>query len=132
MKDRGRGVLVGERTFGKGSVQTPFKLSDGSFLKLTTARYYTPKGTSLHREEGKKDYGLEPDYLVEMSPEEYGKLMKVWTDERIVKGERPAAPEGFRDLQLDAAIEVLKARLEGREPKVEARVLQKPPQPSEN
>lgn len=132
VKDRGRGVLVGERTFGKGSVQTPFKLYDGSFLKLTTARYYTPNGTSLHREEGKKDFGLEPDYLVEMSPEEYGKLMKVWTDDRVVKGDRPPPPEGFRDLQLDAAVEVLKAKIEGREPKVEARVLPKPPEASEN
>lgn len=131
MKDHQRGTLVGTRTFGKGSVQTPFGLSDGSHLKLTTARYFTPKGTSVHKEEGKKDYGLDPDFLVEMSPDEYSKLMKAWNDERIVKGERPAPQEGFKDHQLEAGLEVLHAKLQNREPKVEARVLKKD-KPSEN
>ena len=131
MKDRKRGVLVGEKTFGKGSVQTPFTLEDGSHLKLTTARYFTPNGTSVHREEGKKEYGLEPDFLVEMSNDEYAKLMRVWNNERVAKGEKPAPPEGFKDHQLEAGLEVLRARLQNREPKVEARVLKKD-KPSEN
>ena len=125
MKDRGRGVIVGERTFGKGSVQTPYPLPDGSHLKITTARYYTPSGVCVHREEGKKDFGIAPDYTVEMSQEEYGKLMKHWNDEGILKGEKPAEPDGFKDFQLDAGIEVLKAKMESRAPKVEARVLKK-------
>jgi len=125
MKDRGRGVIVGDRTFGKGSVQTPYGLPDGSYLKITTARYYTPNGTSVHREEGKKEYGIAPDYQVEMSQEENAKLMKTWSDERVSKGEKPVAPEGFRDFQLEAAVEVLKAKLDKREPKVEARILKK-------
>lgn len=125
VKDHGRGILVGERTFGKGSVQTPFKLPDGAHLKITTAAYFTPKGVSVHREEGKKNYGLEPHYRVDMSRDEYALLIKRWNDERIIKGQAPAAPAGFRDYQLDAAIEVVRAQLAGREPKVEARVLQK-------
>src|SRR6185503_5204004 len=60
MKDTKRGTIVGERTFGKGSVQTPYPLPDGSHLKITTARYYTPSGTSVHREEGKKEWGVVP------------------------------------------------------------------------
>ncbi|HEX7900540.1 MAG TPA: S41 family peptidase [Planctomycetota bacterium] len=131
MKDHGRGTLVGTRTFGKGSVQTPFTLSDGSHLKLTTARYFTPKGTSVHKEEGKKDYGLDPDFLIEMSQEEESALMRTWNDERIVKGERPPIPEGFKDHQLEAGLEVLKAKMQNRDPKVEARVLKKD-KPSEN
>jgi len=125
MKDRGRGVIVGERTFGKGSVQTPYPLPDGSHLKITTARYYTPSGVCVHREEGKKDFGIAPDFTVEMSQEEYGKLMKKWNDEGILKADRPADPDGFKDFQLDAGVEVLKAKIESRAPKVEARVLKK-------
>ncbi len=125
MKDHQRGTIVGERTYGKGSVQTPFHLPGDAYLKLTTARYYTPSGVCVHREEGKKEFGIAPDYTVEMSADEYSKLMKKWNDERIVKGDRPAAPEGFRDFQLEAGLEVLKAKLEKREPQVEARVLKK-------
>lgn len=125
MKDRGRASVVGERTFGKGSVQTPYPLPDGSNLKITTARYYTPSGRSVHREEGKPEWGVEPDFLVEMSQDEYSKLMKTWSDESVVKGERPAAPEGFKDFQLEAAVEVLKAKVEKREPKVEKRTVKK-------
>ena len=132
MKDHARGKLVGSRTFGKGSVQTPFPLGDGSFLKLTTARYFTPNGTSVHREEGKKDYGIEPDYQVEMSREEYGKLMRKWNSEQILKGEAPKETDKFVDHQMNAGLEVLRAALEKREPKVQARVLEKESKPSDN
>src|SRR5579862_573173 len=125
MKDRGRGTIVGDRTFGKGSVQTPYSLPDGSYLKITTARYYTPNGTGVHREEGKKDYGIAPDFTIEMSQEENATLMKTWGDERVVKGEKPKAPEGFHDYQLEAAVEVLNAKIENRKPKVEPRILKK-------
>jgi len=131
LRDHGRAALVGARTYGKGSVQTPFALPDGSHLKLTTARYFTPNGTSVHREEGKKEFGIDPDYRIEMSDEEEDKLKKKWNDERISKGERPPEEKGFVDHQLQAALEVIRAKLENREPKVEARVLQKD-KPSEN
>jgi carboxyl-terminal processing protease len=55
MRDLGRGVVVGERTFGKGSVQTVVNLRDGSQIVLTTARYFTPSGRSIH------GVGVEPD-----------------------------------------------------------------------
>ncbi len=132
MKDRGRAKIVGARTYGKGSVQTPFELPDKSYLKITTARYYTPSGVSVHREEGKKEFGIDPDYRVEMSQEEYAKLMKQWNAERIVKGEKVPGPEGFVDHQLEAGLEVLKAALEKREPRVAARVLEKEAKPQEN
>ncbi len=125
IKDHRRGTLVGARTFGKGLVQTPFPFPDGSHLKITTSRYFTPGGVCVHREEGKKDYGLEPDFRVEMSLEEYGLLVKKWNEERIVKGAPAAEPVMFTDLQLEAAIEVVRAKLEGRPPKVEPRILQK-------
>ena len=55
MKDLKRGVIVGQRTFGKGSVQTIRQLSDGSGLSLTTARYFTPADIMIH------GVGIEPD-----------------------------------------------------------------------
>ena len=79
----------------------------------------------MHKEEGKKDYGIAPDFNIEMSQEEYGKLMKRWNDEGIMKGEKPAETDGFRDFQLEAGLEVLQAKIESRTPKVEARVLKK-------
>ena len=124
MKDHGRGVLVGARTFGKGSVQTPFGLPDGSHIKLTTAHYFTPNRVSVHKVKGKKDYGLDPDYRVEMSAEEYTRLMQKWNSDRVKKGERPPVPEGFVDHQLEAGLEVIRALLEGREARVEERILQ--------
>ncbi len=55
LKDHDRGKLIGYQTYGKGSVQMFFDLSDGSALKLTTARYYTPAGHHIH------GTGISPD-----------------------------------------------------------------------
>lgn len=55
LQDRKRGILIGERTFGKGSVQTIMPLSDGSAVKLTIALYYTPNGRSIQAS------GIDPD-----------------------------------------------------------------------
>ena len=62
LQDHGRGVIVGTQSFGKGSVQTVVDLPDGSGLKLTIARYYTPNRRSIH------GTGITPDILVETSP----------------------------------------------------------------
>lgn len=59
LQDHGRAVLVGQTTYGKGSVQSFLDLGDGSGLKLTTARYFTPTGRSIH------GIGIEPDLAVE-------------------------------------------------------------------
>jgi len=58
--DTGAGTIVGEQTFGKGSVQTDFDLSDGTAIKLTIAKYFTPNGNSIH------GVGLTPNFVVEM------------------------------------------------------------------
>jgi carboxyl-terminal processing protease len=59
IKDNDRGVLVGQKTYGKGSVQTVRELPDGSGIRITTALYYTPSGVSID------NVGIEPDYSVE-------------------------------------------------------------------
>ena len=61
--DYNRGILLGKKTFGKGTVQTVIPMGDGSALRLTTARYYTPEGTFIHEE------GIEPNVEVEFDPE---------------------------------------------------------------
>jgi carboxyl-terminal processing protease len=55
LRDNGRATLLGRKTFGKGSVQTVLPLTDGQALKLTTSRYFTPSGISIH------ERGIEPD-----------------------------------------------------------------------
>ena len=65
IQDHGRGVILGTQTFGKASVQTIFPLRDGAGLRLTTARYYTPKGRSIQAT------GITPDIVVKPTrPEE--------------------------------------------------------------
>jgi carboxyl-terminal processing protease len=59
LRDHGRAVIVGTRTFGKGSVQNIIELPDASALKVTVARYYTPSGRSIQAE------GIEPDVAIE-------------------------------------------------------------------
>lgn len=62
LQDYSRAVILGTQTFGKGSVQTILQLTDGSGLRLTTAKYYTPSGRSI------QNVGITPDILVENHP----------------------------------------------------------------
>ena len=62
LQDHGRALVVGERTFGKGSVQSVLPLRNGGAIKLTTARYYTPSGDSIH------EVGIAPDVYVDDTP----------------------------------------------------------------
>lgn len=70
LQDNHRALIMGQRSFGKGSVQSVVKLGDGSGLKLTVARYYTPSGRSIQAE------GIKPDVVVEdVDPEAYKKAI---------------------------------------------------------
>jgi len=70
LKDTGRAVIVGERTFGKGSVQTIFPLDGGEGVRLTTAHYFTPGGETIH------ERGVTPHAEVVMTPEEDARLAR--------------------------------------------------------
>jgi carboxyl-terminal processing protease len=105
LKDTGRAVIVGERSFGKGSVQSVFRLKNGEGLRLTTARYYTPSGVSIHEK------GIEPQVTVVMTPDEDSKLRLQRARSDVI------APKDFEerfsfapieDRQLQAAVDVLK------------------------
>jgi carboxyl-terminal processing protease len=135
LQDHGRAIILGQRTFGKASVQTILPLDDGSALRLTTARYYTPSGRSIQAK------GIEPDILVtdgREPPEGHPGALREKDIERHLRGEEeeppeaapappkeekkndrkggrkevPAVPEArkedAKDPQLDRAVELLK------------------------
>ena len=122
IKDNKRGILVGEKSFGKGSVQTLIPLPDGDGMKLTIAKYYTPSGISIH---GK---GIEPDVVVE---EKEGYMLfdsmvtnidEAGTKEnkkeiiKEIKGEEEAEKYAqHKDVQLDTAVGILKGLLLNKE-----------------
>ena len=105
LKDTGRAVVVGERSFGKGSVQSIFKLKNGEGLRLTTAHYYTPSGVSIHEK------GISPQVEVVMSAEEDGKLRQQALRPDLTDPREFDKRFGFfpvPDRQLQAALDVLK------------------------
>ncbi len=138
LQDHGRAILLGTKTFGKGSVQTILPLEDGSALRLTTARYYTPNGRSIQAK------GIEPDIVVTdgREPPDGHPSLREKDIERHLKGEgeedtgakpiveepapkkqeKEGEPEGRknggssvkgakeeeRDVQLERAVELLK------------------------
>ncbi len=94
LRDHKRGLLIGERTFGKGSVQNVIPMPDGSALKLTVALYYTPNGRSIQAE------GIDPDLVVpfETPREDAAKLPRLSLREKdlsghLEKGDAKKAPE---------------------------------------
>ncbi len=96
LQDWGRAMVVGTQSFGKGSVQTIIPLSDGSGLRLTTAKYFTPKGRSIH---GK---GITPDIVVEV-PKDKDPAPK----ERPLPSADPL-DDLKKDVQLLRALDVIK------------------------
>ena len=86
-----RAIIVGERTFGKGSVQMLFPLVDRSaYLKLTTSHYYLPSGRCIHREENSKEWGVEPDVTVEMTPDQVLAVLNARQDMDVLRDVDPA------------------------------------------
>ncbi|MCJ7746854.1 MAG: S41 family peptidase [Desulfobacterales bacterium] len=122
IQDHGRGILLGTQTFGKGSVQTIFPLKDGSGMRLTTARYFTPNGRSIQAK------GIVPDIVVKpLQPEEekvapvpkmpmekdLGRHLIDTEKEPPKEKEKPKKEEVKEkkptDHQLDRALELLKS-----------------------
>ncbi|MBI5145491.1 MAG: peptidase S41, partial [Candidatus Omnitrophica bacterium] len=95
LQDYKRAIIVGIKSFGKGSVQTVIPLSDGSALRLTTSKYFTPLGKVIHGQ------GVTPDIIVEEA-----KIELALKDEVPVK----KAEEVFEELENKEKIEKVKAQ----------------------
>jgi len=124
IQDHGRGILVGTQTFGKGSVQTIFPMKDGSGLRLTTARYFTPNGRSIQAK------GILPDIIVKPALPEEEKIVpppkppaekdlerhlidnkeKEKTKKEEVKEKKPSDPQLERALELLKSWEIFKSK----------------------
>ena len=100
MQDYKRAILVGTRSFGKGSVQVIIPLSDGGALRITTAKYYTPGRREIH------ERGVDPDIAVHTSPAGTAAIARHFSE----RGDQvPLVRDGkYRDVQLERAIEILK------------------------
>ncbi len=109
LHDNTRAMLVGETTFGKGSVQNVIPVEDGAAARITTARYYTPSGQCIHEK------GIEPDILVPVSADEWLKVMlkrrELETPGSLDARDKPADLDQMVDRQLDRAMDLLKALL---------------------
>ncbi|MBF0505888.1 MAG: S41 family peptidase [Nitrospirae bacterium] len=116
LKDWKRAVIIGVQTFGKGSVQSLIPLSDGSGLRLTTAKYYTPSGTSI------QSIGITPDIVVKLTSKDGKENHTVVREkdlERHLKNDNvkeegedneiaPFEVEEKDDVQLQRAVDTLK------------------------
>lgn len=112
IRDNKRGILVGTKTFGKGSVQSLVPVEEGlSAIKLTTAKYYTPSGKLIH------NVGIEPDVVVELDNEEtrdlhlYLSRLNNVSDAPASESESDETSleeEGSADMQLQQALDILR------------------------
>lgn len=104
LQDLKRGIILGEKSFGKGSVQSILPLTDGSALRLTTAKYYTPSHKVIH------EHGITPDVLVPMSDDEERDLILQRTPgglESLNEPDRDRVAHAH-DPQLERAMDLLK------------------------
>jgi carboxyl-terminal processing protease len=153
LQDHARAVIIGERSYGKGSVQNLIPMENGtSALKITTASYWRPSGRNIHRfpdSKEKDEWGVSPDkgFDVKQSDEERVAYFKYRRDRDIVRRDGEAAPkpaepeakeekdeakkkEPFRDRVLDKALEYLKGALAKEQPKKQDPGAQAPAPPA--
>ena len=128
LQDQRRALVIGQRSFGKGSVQTLIPLSEDSALRLTTARYYTPSGRSV------QEAGIEPDIVVPQLSDPVAVenarprlreadlrrhlINEVKADDKLIEADTKADPRfadtpetlkkrGVTDYQMDYAVKLL-------------------------
>lgn len=108
IQDHKRGIILGTKSFGKGSVQTVIPLSDGSAVRLTTSKYFTPDGRTIH------DEGIVPDIVVEYREteevEEKSKDLQVFDELLEDKKDKESKEKKTKayDNQILSAVDVLK------------------------
>jgi carboxyl-terminal processing protease len=126
LQDHKRAVIVGTRTWGKGSVQNVIQLADGKgALKLTTAEYYRPTGKNIHRRTHmteQDEWGVVPDVVTpEIPPAQVRVFFDMQQQRDIIPNEKLAKQKAarkvdFKDIQLEKALEVLRDLLRKQAP----------------
>ena len=114
LQDYKRAIIVGAKTFGKGSVQTIFPLGDGSAMRLTTAKYYTPKGRSIQAEGITPDIGVDStmvrgrERIVPLKEKDLEKSLDVDKNLKKTEESNDKSPE-TEDFQLTMGLQILKS-----------------------
>ena len=101
LKDLHRAIVVGETTFGKGSVQNVMQLPDGSALRFTTAKYYTPSKTVI------QGNGVVPNILVPLTPDQDRAVASLRNNDKVPEAEATSIIK-TKDLQMMRGIDALK------------------------
>lgn len=130
LKDNNRAIIVGTRSFGKGLVQSVYRLPSGAGqLKITEARYYLPSGRCIQREDDSSEWGVDPTqgFYVPMSDEEIRAMWRIRRDEEVLRAGDRTAPtdknwtdpqwilEHLKDTQLAAAVKAIGIKLDSGE-----------------
>ena len=132
LKDHDAALIVGQRSFGKGSVQMLDKLGgsgdDEAYMKLTTSHYYLPSGKNIHKDEGDTEWGVDPDVVVQMTPRQMNDSIRARQAMEVLRDdEKPAmvklidsddevdAEQASLDIdtQLSAALLLMRMELAG-------------------
>lgn len=131
LQDHHRAVIIGHRSYGKGSVQSIVPLDDGdSVLKLTVATYWRPSGKNIHRFRNAKEtdeWGVSPDpgYEVKLSPDEFEAQFTARRERdqisshnpvkpKLDKDKKPLPEKPFVDKSLDKALEYVRGKIKGQ------------------
>lgn len=129
LQDNKRGLIIGTRSFGKGSVQDVFPIDNGrAYFKVTTQYYKLPNGRIIHRQPDSKTWGIEPDVKIPMTVVQLADSLKARQDLDIIRSQDEPAPTTAPDSlisaddmltkgldpQLEAALLVLQTRLASR------------------
>lgn len=106
LQDMQRAIIVGETSFGKGSVQSilPLDGTGGKAIRLTTAKYYTPSHRTIH------ENGVIPNIVASLTPKEEEQLFR-WFNRETADPEERKKIESFQDLQLIRAVDAMKGAL---------------------
>jgi len=104
LQDLKRCIVVGETSFGKGSVQSILPIGNGKALRMTTAKYYTPSHRTIH------ENGVEPNIIAPLTPTEEQNLLK-WFNRDSLEPEERKKIDRFRDPQLLRAVDAIKGAL---------------------
>jgi C-terminal processing protease CtpA/Prc len=125
LHDSKRAELVGQKSFGKGLVQSITRLEDGGGVNTTIARYLTPNNIDIHKK------GITPDYIVDLKTEDLQKGRGPWFLYSHDDAGKERTPGDGKDLQLNKALEVLKDKLEfAAAPPIELKLNPFPASPS--